>query len=84
MSDSDVVFPMFCPLDAGIRYFGPENRILREISSRNRLERSRIWNPGAKMRKFIALHVFLIRSLGYKATFRRYNAVYSKGVVLHI
>ena len=37
-----------------------------EFPPRNRLERSRIWSPGPKMRKFIFQHdFFLIRGLGY-------------------
>ena len=30
---SEFVFAICCPLDAGFPYFGPEIRILREISS---------------------------------------------------
>ena len=39
---SELGFPNFSPLDAGIAQFGPEFRILREISSSE--PDSQVWN----------------------------------------
>ena len=58
---SAVVFLIFSPLDAGFVILDLKFGIYVKFPPRNRLERSRIWNAGPKMKKVIVLYVFVVR-----------------------
>ena len=60
---SELGFPNFSPLDAGIPQFGPEIRILREISSSE--PDSQVWNRISSLKnlKRYVLTCFFVNSM---------------------